>query len=188
MARELLSARYAQALFVLAREQGVVDKVQSDFAAFASLLEVPELAQLFFHPKVQKESKKELLDKLGTGFSNLAIDFLKLLVDKRREAAVKGIISYYNGLAVAERGEIEAQVTTARALTEGEIKDLSTRLGGGVRRVVLQQKVDPSLLGGMVVRVGNKIYDGSVAGRLDRLKKRFNQVQVRIAEVKEVAP
>lgn len=187
-ARELLSARYAQALFALAREQGQADKVQVDLDEFATLLETTELSQLFFHPKVQRDAKKALVDKVGVGFSPLTLDFFKFLVDKRREAAAKGIIRFYKNLATRERGEVHATVVSARKLASNESVELSARLGGGNKKVLLDERVDTSLLGGMIVRVGNKIYDGSVAGRLSRLKHRLTQVQVRITEVKDIAP
>lgn len=187
-ARELLSTRYAQALFALAREQHLVDKVETDLDEFANLLETTELAQLFFHPKVQRDVKKVLVDKVGAGYSALTLDFFKLLVDKRREAAAKGIIRFYKGLATAERGEVHASVVSARKLAANEATELSTRLGGGVKKVLLEERIDASLLGGMIVRVGNKIYDGSVAGRLSQLKHRLTQIQVRITEVKDIAP
>lgn len=187
-ARELLSARYAQALFALAREQRLVDKVQADLDEFANLLETTELAQLFFHPKVQRDAKKALVGKVGVGFSALTLDFFKLLVDKRRETAAKGIIRFYMSLAIAERGEVHASVVSARKLAPSEATELSARLGGGDKKVLLEERIDTSLLGGMIVRVGNKIYDGSVAGRLSQLKHRLTQVQVRMTEVKDIAP
>ena len=187
-ARELLSARYAQALFGLAREQRLVDKVEVDLDEFARLLETTELAQLFFHPKVQRDAKKVLVDKVGGGFSALTLDFFKLLVDKRREAAAKGIIRFYKNLAIAERGEVHASVVSSRKLSSNEAAELSTRLSGGGKKVLLEERIDTSLLGGMIVRVGNKIYDGSVSGRLSRLKHRLTQVQVRMTEVKDIAP
>ncbi|KAF0193896.1 MAG: F-type H+-transporting ATPase subunit delta [Bacillota bacterium] len=187
-ARELLSARYAQALFALSRDQRLVDKVQADLDEFANLLETTELPKLFLHPNVQRDVKKALVDKVGVGFSALTLDFFKLLIDKRREAAAKGIIRLYKGLASAERGEVYASVVSARKLASKEATELSARLGGGNKKVLIDERVETSLLGGMIVRVGNKIYDGSVAGRLSRLKHHLTQAQVRITEVKDIAP
>lgn len=188
MARELLLARYAQALFSLAHERGLVNTVEDDLTQFDNLVATRELSQLIFHPKVEKQAKKALISKLGVEFNAITIDFLNLLVDKRREAAVSGITKHFKGLAIAERGEVHAAVISARKLSSQETTELAASLGTGGKKVVLQESVDPSLLGGLIVRVGNKIYDGSVDRRLRSLKHKLSQVQVRIAEVKDVAP
>lgn len=188
MARELLSARYAQALFALALERGIVDHVEADLTAFAALLESQEFSTLFFHPKVMKEDKKTLVDKVSAGFDAVTVDFLKLLVDKRRESAVRGIARKFSDAASLYRGEVRVEVRSTQKLNEGDMKSLASKFGGTNKRVVINSIIDPSILGGLMVRVGNVVYDGSVAGRLARLKRRLSQVQVRIAEVKEVAP
>lgn len=188
MARELLSARYAQALFALALERGIVDLVEADLTAFAALLESQEFSTLFFHPKVMKEHKKTLVDNVSTGFDAVTVDFLKLLVDKRRESAVRGIAHKFREAASLYRREVRVEVRSTQQLTAQDMNSLADKLAGADKKVIINNIIDPSILGGLMVRVGNVVYDGSVAGRLTRLKRRLSQVQVRIAEVKEVAP
>ena len=187
MAGEILATRYALALFAVAKEQSIVDEVREDICAFRDVLKDKVASLLFSHPRVGKESRKAVIDKLSAGYQLVSVDFLKLLIDKGREAELAGIAEAFVKLSQRDKGEIHAVVYSATPLTENEVISLKQKLGEP-KRVVLDFCVEPKLLGGVTVRVGNVVYDGSVMARLKALRSQLSQVEVRIAEVKDIAP
>ena len=178
MTRSLLASRYARALFDLALEHKISDRVEQDLLQGLKTLESEEFAALLFHPKIQKQVKKELLERLFKESHNFLLDFVCLVVDKGREKALPAIVREYVSLATAHRGEIKALVTSAVPLTSQEIEGIRAKLGSSARHVVVEETVDESILGGLIIRVGNKIYDGSVAERMKRLRSQLTQAQV----------
>ena len=187
MAGETLATRYALALFAVASERSVVDEVRDDLFAFSTILKDELASLLLSHPRVDKERRKAMVDKLSAGYQLATVDFLKLLIDKGRGAELSGIAAAYEKLSQRARGEIHAVVHSATPLTTDEVKNLKVKLGEP-DKVVLDLRVEPRLLGGLTVQVGNVVYDGSVMARLKTLKAQLAQVEVRIAEVKDIAP
>jgi F-type H+-transporting ATPase subunit delta len=165
-----LGGRYANAVFELAQEQNAVDRVAADFATLKRLIETtPELAMLVRSPLLTAEDQakalKPVLAKIEA--STLTTNFLLLLAAKRRLRALDSIIASYTHLLAKLKGEVEAEVTSARPLSEtetGELKAiLKTRLG---REPRLHTRVDAALLGGLVVKVGSRMIDSSIATKL----------------------
>jgi len=187
MAGEILAMRYALALFAVAKEQSIVDEVHEDLFAFSTLVKDKAASLLFSHPRVEKKRRKAIVDKLSVGYQVAAVDFLKLLIDKGRESELDSIVVAFTKLSQRDRGELHAVVHSATPLTNDEIQSLKHKLGE-LERVVLDLRIEPRLLGGVTVRVGNVVYDGSVMARLKALKNQLSQVEVRIAEVKDIAP
>lgn len=169
-----LAGRYALALFELAKDAKAVDTVSGDLAALRRALETsPDLARLVKSPVFsaadQAKALKTILEKMGAGA--LTIKFVLLLAKKRRLSALTGAIKGFESQVAKSRGETEAEITSARALAAGEIDELKavlkSRLGKEPR---LHTKVDPSLLGGLVVKVGSRMIDSSLRTKLDGLR------------------
>lgn len=169
-----LAGRYALALFELAQEAKAVDTVSGDLSALARALQTsPDLARLVkspvFSAEDQAKALKAILEKMGA--NALSIKFILLLAQKRRLSTLTGAIKSFESRVAKSRGETEAEVTSARALADGEIGELKSvlksRLGKEPR---LHTKVDPSLLGGLVVKVGSRMIDTSLRTKLDGLR------------------
>lgn len=168
-----LAGRYAAALFELAGEQKAVDAVSADLTNFRQAMDAnADLARLVKSPVFSREDQgkalRAVLEKLGAG--RLTTQFVLLLAAKRRLFALTGITSAFERLVARSRGETEAEVTSARPLADKELADLraalKTRLG---REPRLNARVDPGLLGGLVVKVGSRMIDSSLRTKLDGL-------------------
>ncbi|MEO3947217.1 F0F1 ATP synthase subunit delta [Gorillibacterium sp. CAU 1737] len=168
------SKRYAKALYELASERGRAVQVEEDLKLVASAYETSqELRTLLGHPGLQPEVKKGVLSSLFAGkVAEEVENLLKLLVDRRREALLPSLIEDYRKLAGAALGQAEAVVTTPFPLTEEEAAEIAAQFSkktGKTIRVV--NVIDSDLLGGLTVRIGDMLYDGSLSGKLARLRK-----------------
>jgi F-type H+-transporting ATPase subunit delta len=169
-----LAKRYAHALLDLAQDAGVVDVVSADLASLRRATEAsPDLRRLVrfpvFSAQDQAKALKAILDKMGA--NPLTIKFVLLLAQKRRLRVLGQITGAYEHLVATSRGETEAEVTAARTLSDAEITELKSvlksRLGKEPR---LHTKVDPTLLGGLVVKIGSRMIDSSLRTKLDGLR------------------
>lgn len=169
-----LAGRYANALFELAQDQKAVDAVSADLAALRRALDSSaDLTRLVkspvFSAQDQGKALKAVLSQMGAG--ELTSKFILLLASKRRLSALTGIMKAYETLVAKSRGETQAEVTSPRALSDAEVTELKavlkSKLGKEPR---LHAKVDPSLLGGLVVKVGSRMIDSSLRTKLDGLR------------------
>jgi F-type H+-transporting ATPase subunit delta len=169
-----LAGRYANALFELAQDQKSVDAVSADLASLRRALEnSPDLTRLVRSPVFSAQDHaralKAILEKMDANV--LTTKFVLLLAEKRRLFVLIQIIAAYERLVAKSRGETEAEVTAARALSDAEITELKSvlksRLGKEPR---LHAKIDPTLLGGLVVKVGSRMIDSSLRTKLDGLR------------------
>jgi F-type H+-transporting ATPase subunit delta len=169
-----LAGRYANAVFELAQEQKAVDAVSADLAALRRAMETsPDLNRLvrspMFGAEDQARALKAILEKIGA--HALSIKFLLLLAAKRRLFVLTQIIGQYEHLVAKSRGETEAEVTSARALGDTEINALKSALKSKLgKEPRLHAKVDPTLLGGLIVKVGSRMIDSSLRTKLDGLR------------------
>lgn len=176
-----LALKYAQAVFELAEEQGMLDEIQNQLTMVEeTIASHQELATLLYHPRVPAEAKKETINKL---FSDEIVEFLYkfllLLVDKRREALLPAIAKEYMKLANQARNIDEAEVTTAMPLTEAEHAALAAKLSAVTgKKMILKTAVDSRLIGGVVVKIGDKLVDGSVARQLQVLRTALMKTEV----------
>lgn len=179
MAGSTLCLRYAKALLDIGVERKIQDQIGRELdrvgAVFAS---APELLELFRNPKFRVVDRKGVLAELlkRVMVSPVTRNFLFLLAEKGRMGYLKGIIEAFHSLADESSGRIRAQVTVASALTEPELSRLRTILGKltGLS-VVIEAREDPTLIGGVVTRIGGKVYDGSVRAQLDTLQARLRE-------------
>ena len=169
-----LAGRYASAVFDLAREQNVIDAVSADLGAVAAMIgSSKDLARFVqapvFSSDMQKKGMDALLAKIGA--NTLTKNFVLLLASKRRLSALADIIRSFEALVAAQKGEVQASVTSARALSDAETNALKAALKAKLgREPRLQSKVDPSLLGGLVVKVGSRMIDSSLRTKLNGIR------------------
>lgn len=170
-----LAGRYASALFDLASENGTVTAVESDLDKIeAALAESAELAAVTTNPKVSRSDAKNALWGVSAilGLTELSQNFLGVLAQNRRLNQLPKVIAAFRAIAAAQRGEVTAQVTSAHALTDAQLADLKAKLTAREGRTVkLSTKVEPDLLGGLVVTIGSKRIDASIRTRLNSLSQ-----------------
>ena len=168
-----LAGRYASALFDLAAEAGTVSAVESDLDKLsAALAESADLAGLIRNPGIGRAEAGKAVEAVAAllGVSDLTGKFLGVLAGNRRLADLPGMIRAFNTIAAAQRGEVTAEVSSAYELTEAQVTALQDKLKAREgRNVKITTKVDPSLLGGLVVTIGSKRIDSSIRTRLNSL-------------------
>lgn len=165
--------RYASALFAAASDADVVDRVESDLGFVSYVIESsPALWEALTSPIIPRTKKEDILvDLFGENVHEITLAYLKLLVAKRREEALRETESEYVELANEARGIVEAEVTSAIALDEDQEKKLVSKLVAMTgKSIQLSKKVDPSVIGGVLVRIGDTVIDGSVRGQLAALR------------------
>ena len=168
-----LAGRYASALFDLASEAGTVTAVESDLDKLGEALgESGELRALIRNPEVSRDQLGKVMSGIGAhlGLADLTKNFLGVLAANRRVADLPATIRAFHAIAAAQRGEVSAEVASAHALTDEQLAALEQKLRAREGRTVkLKTRVDPDLLGGLVVTVGSKRIDGSIRTRLNSL-------------------
>jgi F-type H+-transporting ATPase subunit delta len=171
---EGVAGRYASALFDLANESSKVSDIESDLVAFQGLLdESPDFLRLVRSPVIAADDQSRaiaaILERAGIG--GLTANFLKLVTANRRLFVIQDIVKAYRALAAKARGEVTAEVTSAFALNDEQVAALKDTLKASVGKdVTLQTRVDPSLLGGLIVKVGSRMIDSSLKTKLQNLK------------------
>jgi F-type H+-transporting ATPase subunit delta len=171
---EGVAGRYASALFELANESSKVSDVEKDLVTFQGLLdESSDLVRLVRSPVIAADDQARaiavIVDKAG--ISGLAANFLKLVSSNRRLFVIQDIIKAYRTLAAKARGEIAAEVTSAVPLNDEQVASLKETLKASMGKdVTLQSRVDPSLLGGLIVKVGSRMIDSSLKTKLQNIK------------------
>jgi len=168
-----LSGRYASALFDLAAEAGEVTAVEADLDKLeAALRESKDLAALIRNPEVSRAQFSATMAALGKALKlgKLTANFLGVLAQNRRLAELPAVIAAFHTIAAAQRGEVTAEVASAHPLSDKQVEELQQRLRAREGRTVkLRTRVDPALLGGLVVTVGSKRIDSSIRTRLNSL-------------------
>jgi len=174
---EELAQVYARSLFEVAREQDKLDELREQLAQFADALdERRELATFFFSPYFSTKEKKDGLRRMLEGPDPTFLNFLELLIDNHRMPVIFRIRTEYERLWEEANRLLPVEITSAIALdsetTEGLGRTIGERAG---RRVKLAAHVDPDILGGIVLRVGNSILDASIRNRLEQLRRHVAQ-------------
>ena len=168
-----LAGRYANAVFELAQDQKAVDAVSGDLAGLRRAIETsPDLARLVRSPVFSAEDHakalKAILEKMGA--HPLTTKFVLLLAQKRRLFVLNQIIAAYERLVAKSRGETEAEVTAARPLSDAETAELKSTLKAALgKEPRLHSRIDPTLLGGLIIKVGSRMIDSSLRTKLEGL-------------------
>jgi F-type H+-transporting ATPase subunit delta len=180
VARRSYARRYSQAVFKIALERNELDRWQSDLGKIASLGEDAPFIALLENPKVHFEDKARLLSEWLGDINPLALNLVYLLVTRGRLSMVGDVADEYQRLLDSYRGIERAEVTTAITLDDKDRRRLEEYLGTAVsKKVVLEPKIDSSVIGGIVARVGGKLLDGSTRSKLIALKKVLASGEIR---------
>lgn len=177
-----VAVRYAGALLASAKQAGVLDGVADSFAAVVGVFEANrDLVTFLDSPQVAEQEKKDLLRNVfGGKVEDLLLTFFYLLIDKNRIENLKDIGEAFAGLYEKEQGVLRAKVITAVPLAEDLAAGIVARLAAMTgRRILLEKKVDPRVLGGACVTMDGKILDGTISANLDRLRKQLEKTPVR---------
>jgi F-type H+-transporting ATPase subunit delta len=170
---EEIAAVYARSLFEVARDQDKLDTVREEIGQIADTLSTDqELQVFFFSPYFSSKEKIEGLRKAIEGADETTLNFLELLIEKHRMPVLFRVRRVFEHLWQEHNKLLPVNVTSAVALDEGTVKQIGERISQQTgRKVELSADVQPDILGGIVVRVGNQVLDASVRNRLERLRK-----------------
>jgi F-type H+-transporting ATPase subunit delta len=171
-----LARRYTKALFQLAREGGQEEQVGREIEQFYAAYSKSELQGVLTNPAFGISGRKRILIQVANaqGLSPLSIHFLSLLLERDRLIHLAGIVSCYRRLLNEAKGRVEAKVVGASPLEPAQVERLRGTLRGiSGKDVVLHEEADPALIGGLLVELEGKVYDGSVRTQLEDMKRRI---------------
>jgi F-type H+-transporting ATPase subunit delta len=179
MLKGAVGSRYAEALFQIAQEQENIEQLEQELQSVVKIIaDSRDLQKILYHPQITPEEKKVILKSIFAGrVSRVTVNFLYLLIDHKREFFLKDIVTFFMEMANQVRNLAQAQVTSAVELKGEEKKKLNEILEKIVRkRIRAEYSIDPSLVGGVVVRIGDRVIDGSVRTKLARMGEHLRQI------------
>jgi F-type H+-transporting ATPase subunit delta len=172
---EEIAEVYARALFEVAKEHDVLDRIRDELGEFADALEDEdnrELRLFFYSPYFSSEEKQQAVEKVVSGADERFVNFLELLAERHRMPLLPRIRRRFDSLWAEENRLLPVNVTAAVELDDRLVKEIGKRIEEQTGRTVeLSSEVDPEVLGGLVVRVGNMVLDASVRNRLEQIRK-----------------
>jgi F-type H+-transporting ATPase subunit delta len=174
---EELAQVYARALFEVGGEHDKLDLLHEQLGQFADALEQNrQLAIFFFSPYFSTAEKQQGLERMLDGADEKLLNFLRLLIEKHRMPAISRIRQEYQRLWDVEHKILPVEITSAIELDQATTENLGRTIGERAgRRVTLAARVDPDIIGGIIVRVGNSILDASIRNRLEQLRRHVAQ-------------
>jgi F-type H+-transporting ATPase subunit delta len=174
---EEIAQVYARSLFEVAKEEQLLDTVREQLGAFTDALnDNREVAIFFFSPYFSTNEKKAGLQRMLTGAEPIFMNFLEALLERHRMPAIFRIRAAYEQMWEEENRLLPVQVTSAVELDEQTVNSIGERIGQQTgRKIELSSEVDDSIIGGIVLRVGNVILDASIRNRLEQLRKQVAQ-------------
>lgn len=175
----VIASRYAEALFQIGEEENLTDKIYKELNEVANLLENnKELFLVLNSPVISKQEKISIIDKIFKKEININLkNFFKILVEKDRISIIRDIDFSYKELLNNKNNILEGVAITAVPMNKEEIKKLEEKLSQKYNKnVTLENRVDKSILGGVLVRLGNEEIDGTVKTRLSKVKEQLSQV------------
>ncbi|MEG1257382.1 F0F1 ATP synthase subunit delta [Clostridium sp.] len=175
----IIASRYAEALFQVGEESNSTEKLYNELKAVVDIIkENTEFSNILKSPIVSKEDKKTLLSNIfGAQIDKEMLNFMKILADKDRLSFLANIQEAFKALLNKKNNILEGIAITAVCMKEDEVKALQAKLSTKYNKtVILKNEVDESILGGVLVRLGNEEIDGTVKNRLDKMKEQLSQV------------
>ncbi len=174
---EEIAAVYANALFVVAKEQGILDEIREQLRAFVQALnENSDMRFFLFSPYFSSDEKKEGLQAALENAEPVFMNFLEALLERSRMPVIFRIRDRYEKLWDEEQKVLPVQVTSAVELEEGTVESIGDRIHEQTgRKVEISSRVDPEIIGGIVLRVGNSVLDASIRNRLNQLRRQVAQ-------------
>ena len=170
---EEIAQVYARALFEVAKERDILDEIHDELGAFTKALdENRELAVFFFSPYFSSEEKKNGLERAVTGADPIFMNFLETLLERHRMPVIFRMRARFEQLWDEENKLLPVEITSSVELDKQIVQSIGERIGEQTgQKVELSSKVDPEILGGLVVRVGDFVLDASIRNRLNQLRK-----------------
>lgn len=178
---EIVINRYATALFEIAKEQGAMTKFKEEAIAICDILkDTPEYINLLSHPSVVEANKLEFIQEAFSGkVAHEFVGLMELIIKKSRTEYLIDILIKFIEMAKQEEGLIRGMVTSAMPLTNQQIAQIKANLEQGTGKTIeLDVVVDASLIGGLIIRVGDKVVDGSIKGQMNTLKSELNSLRL----------
>lgn len=183
---KLVSNTYGDALFELAVEEGQVDELLSEVRGVLEVLnENGELAKLMNHPKIVKEEKIQILENVFKGrISNELLGLMRMLVSKNHYGEVESVFAYFIDQVKEYKNIGTAYVTSALPLSDAQQKQVQDKLLETTKYVSFEMHydVDESLIGGMVIRIGDRVVDSSIKTKLMNLTRELSKIQLKVGE------
>ncbi|MEW6172602.1 MAG: F0F1 ATP synthase subunit delta [Bacillota bacterium] len=176
-----VAERYSRALFEIAQEQGLLDKVEQELRDVLDALDASQdLRRVFYHPQVPTSVKKGIVKEVfGAEVEQYTLNFVNVILDARREMYFKGIAAEFTRLVNETRNVVEVEITSAVEVQSGDKDELIEALSKVTGKdVKVEYQVKPEILGGLVVRIGNRVIDSSVSRQLQRLKEQVREIRV----------
>lgn len=176
MSQSVVAKRYAVALFEIGKEKSNLDQLEEELLVISDVFKNDEtLNQFLDNPRVSREKKKEFVRNVFKDVSQDTLNTLLLLIDKRRVDIIEDLVSEFIKMKNEARGIAEADVYSVRELTEEETKQIQETFAKKmmINNLRINNIVDPSILGGVRIRIGNEIYDGTVKTQLKRLEQKL---------------
>jgi len=174
MSSSMVAKRYALALLQIAKEQQLLGEFEQELRVIKEVVQyTPELQAVLKSSKLSIEKKKEVLTQAFASVNVYVLNTLLILVDRHRENELVNVVDEFIALANEEMGIAEADVYSTRPLSDAEREAISAVFAAkiGKKSLKIENIVDTDLLGGIKLRIGNRIYDGSLKGKLDRLER-----------------
>ena len=171
-----VAKRYAVALFQIAKEQNLLDQIEEELRTVKEVFSNDtDLLGFLTHPKLTSDAKRDIISSAFSSLSTYVQNTLKLMVERHRSDMIAPMADEFIELANEEKSVADATVYTVRPLTEAETVAVSTSFAKKIGKKTLRitNITDSNLLGGIKLQIGNRIYDGSVSGKLDRLSKQL---------------
>ncbi|MEQ8173773.1 MAG: F0F1 ATP synthase subunit delta [Syntrophomonadaceae bacterium] len=181
MLNKSVARRYAEALFSLAQESEKIDEFQVEMEKVVSALaEVPEFKGYLEHLLIPAKDKKEVIKQIfADQISQTTLNFVFILIDKRREGYLEVILDEYKAMADESKNITKADLISAKEIPSDEIQALAGKLSASTGKTVqLSQVVDESLIGGVKLRIGDRVIDATVAKRLEMLKEQLKKIKI----------
>lgn len=174
MIREVAAKRYAEAAYLLARENGAEEAWSNGLAAMTTLFGDPQAQALLESTRVPAADKLELVERALAGVDPMVLNLARLLLHRRRTSLGPQIANAFQELLDEARGVSHALVTTAVPLSQEDVRAAAQRLGEITgRQVMVETRVDDSILGGLVARIGDRLIDGSTKSKLAALRQQL---------------
>lgn len=171
-----VAKRYAVALFQIAKEQNLLDQIEEELRTVKEVFTNDnDLLGFIEHPKVTRDAKRTMIVNAFSSLSTFVQNTLQLMVDRHRTEEITSMADEFIELANDEKSVADAKVYSIRPLTEAETSAVSTVFAAKVGKSTLRitNIIDSNLLGGIKLRIGNTIYDGTISGKLERLNKQL---------------
>ncbi|SHG69129.1 F0F1 ATP synthase subunit delta [Ornithinibacillus halophilus] len=174
MSEAVVAKRYADALFQLGNEKDTLDQLVEEFRVVNQVFkENKDLNTFLMHPRVNNAKKKQFVEEVFQGMSNDVVNTMKLLVERQRTDIATSVIDHFIQLVNDAKGIAQAVVYSVRELSDTERKELETTFAKRFNKnaIEIENVVDPSILGGIKIRMGNTILDGTISGKLRRIER-----------------